>query len=76
MGLNFEKVPKFGVIGHKILWTIGKKWFWGNSRTSGFSLFPPSCPVCTVGTIWGFVEIESLKCCAKGFKPHIGGFYD
>ena len=46
---NSENRPKFGLNGLQILCRIEKKWVLGNSRTSGFSLFPHACPVCTLG---------------------------
>ena len=42
---NSENRPKFGLNGLQILCRIEKKWVLGNSRTSGFSLFPHACPV-------------------------------
>lgn len=43
---NSENRPKFGLNGLQILCRIWKKWVLGNSRTSGFFLFPRACPVC------------------------------
>ena len=70
MGLNFEKVPKFGLIGHKILWKIRKNWFWGNSRTSGFSLFPPVCPVCS-----GHKKMVKIPKNSSKFSYLLSGIY-
>ena len=57
---NKEKDGSFGIFGCLTVWKTWKKCHFGISGTLGFSLFPNSSPLCTVGCRKGKMEILSF----------------